>query len=182
MRDGVELLEKVIHYAAAKSDKEKSLEKILPKILDEVIRLSPQHTVEKYIASLLNGEWGSVAIARNVESPEYFFTLVTKTLRGIILARKVPQVAEPFYRKYADFSQFDCHIKTGDLVKLLEFFNEGYDNLKRYVVDSQEALDNTAIKVAHYTSELPRREKKSEKKSTSGPAKGSLLEKRFGNA
>lgn len=180
MRDAVEMLEKVINYFDGKKGtvKPKKLTKMLPEILDAIIQRSPAAVAESYVKSMLDGDWESMAVLSSVESPEYFFQLVITTLKGILFVRKVPQRAEPFYRRLADANNQKRVIRTKDLAYLYNLFLDGYEQLKRYVIASADALDNTAIRAVTYTSRLDvPEEEESTSKSKEKKVEGRMLAK-----
>lgn len=174
MRDALEMLEKVIHFCAGKGkdSSPKKIAKILPNILETIIQKSPSAVADEYLRDLFNGEWSSLATLNRVESPEYFFKLVIQTLKGILFVRKVPARSEPYYRRF-DLDKTKRKIGTRELVKLYRIFLDGYEQLKRYVVDNKDALDNTAMIAMDYVLDLDERKERIEKKVSEEKSKTS---------
>lgn len=173
VRDAVEMLEKVIHFCAGRGDSPKKIAKILPEILDTIIQRSPSALVEDFLRELFNGEWNALSVLARVDSPEYFFQLTLQSLKGVLFVKKVPSRSEPYYRRF-DLERTKRKIHTKDLVRLYGLFLDGYEQLKRYVVDSKDALDNTAMRAIEYTSQLDERNERHSKTKEPQKSSGSL--------
>lgn len=154
VRNAMKMLEGILLYTEKNGVSEGLVDNI-GAVLDELLGITPEILVEKYMEYVLNGDNLALAAIRRADNLPYFTNLATQFIKNLIFNVKGLDITTSKVVNFLNKTRLTRDLEEQDLIHLYDLHLTALERLKAYDTDHLDLLDLVVLKSLAYIQSKP---------------------------